>query len=180
MSGVYCPASFAVIGARLVMGDHQDPVWLLWRLPARIGLCGTFAVMGVVITQIYLNRRLRAQHATPVLGGGMYLVATLFPIIVGFTCTKETPRPGGAPTPDPRPWQSRQPVCGPAAADGVTRTRAAARRAGIGSTSRGRGLPTGLGEESVEQCPAARTLQDRINDSEHSQGNRRLQSEPVD
>lgn len=95
MSGVYCPASFAVIGARLVMGDHQDPVWLLWRLPARIGLCGTFAVMGVVITQIYLNRRLRAQHATPVLGGGMYLVATLFPIIVGFTCTKETPRPGG-------------------------------------------------------------------------------------
>jgi len=94
-SGVLSGVGFSVaaIGARLVMGDHQHPVWLFWQLPARNWLCGILAVMGIVIAQIHLTRGLRSQHAAPVLGA-MYLVATLFPIIVGFTCMHETPRSG--------------------------------------------------------------------------------------
>src|SRR4029450_8475818 len=76
------------------MGDHQQPVRLLWRLPARTWLWRDPRGDGDRDRADPSHQRIaQSARATPVLGA-VYLVATLFPIIVGFTCMNETLRPG--------------------------------------------------------------------------------------
>lgn len=81
------------VAARLVFGDHEHPVWLLWRLPAANWTTGVLAAAGVVCGQLHLSRGLRDRAAAPVLGT-MYLVATVLPAVIGFAAMDETPRPG--------------------------------------------------------------------------------------
>ena len=83
----------AAVAARLVVGDHEHPVWLLWRLPAANWTTGVLAAAGVVCGQFHLSRGLRDRAAAPVLGT-MYLVATVLPAVIGFAAMDETPRPG--------------------------------------------------------------------------------------
>ena len=58
----------AAVAARLVVGDHEHPVWLLWRLPAANWMTGVLAAAGVVCGQLHLSRGLRDRAAAPVLG----------------------------------------------------------------------------------------------------------------
>jgi hypothetical protein len=83
----------AAVAARLVIGDHDHPVWLLWRLPAANWITGVMVAAGVVCGQIHLIRGLRGRAAAPVLGTN-YLVATVLPAVIGFAAMDETPRPG--------------------------------------------------------------------------------------
>jgi hypothetical protein len=83
----------AAVAARLVVGDHDHPVWLFWRLPAANWTTGVLAAAGIVCGQLHLGRGLRDRAAAPVLGT-MYLVATVLPAVIGFVAMDETPRPG--------------------------------------------------------------------------------------
>lgn len=83
----------AAVAARLVVGDHEHPVWLLWRLPAGNWATGGLAAGGIVCGQLHLSRGLRERAAAPVLGT-MYVVATVLPAVIGFAAMGETPQPG--------------------------------------------------------------------------------------
>jgi hypothetical protein len=83
----------AAVAARLMFGDHEHPVWLLWRLPAANWTTGVLAAAGIACGQLHLSRGLRDRAAAPVLGT-MYLVATVLPAVIGFSAMDETPRPG--------------------------------------------------------------------------------------
>jgi hypothetical protein len=83
----------AAVAARLVVGDREHPVWLLWRLPAANWMTGVLAAVGIVCGQLHLSRGLRDRAAAPVLGM-MYVVATVLPAGIGFAAMNETPRPG--------------------------------------------------------------------------------------
>jgi hypothetical protein len=83
----------AAVAARLVVGDRDHPVWLLWRLPAANWTTGVLAAAAIVCGQLHLSRGLRGRAAAPVLGTN-YLVATVLPAVIGFAAMDETPRPG--------------------------------------------------------------------------------------
>jgi hypothetical protein len=83
----------AAVAARLVVGDRDHPVWLLWQLPAANWATGVLAAAAIVCGQLHLIRGLRGNAAAPVLGTN-YLVATVLPAVIGFVAMGETPRPG--------------------------------------------------------------------------------------
>ena len=83
----------AAVAARLVVGDHQHPVWRPWQLPPGNWAAGVLAAACIVCAQLHLSLGLRNRAAAPVLGT-MYLVGTVLPAVIGFAAMGETPRPG--------------------------------------------------------------------------------------
>lgn len=83
----------AAVAARLVVGDHDHPVWQLWRLPLGNWATGILAAAAIAFGQLHLTRGLHDRAAAPVLGTS-YLVATVLPALIGFAVMDEAPRPG--------------------------------------------------------------------------------------
>lgn len=85
--------SYGAIGARLVIGDEQHPLWIFWQLPWQTWVVGLLTGTGIVLGQVHMTRGLAAHDATAVLGP-MYLVETLLPGAVGVWLMGEHPRDG--------------------------------------------------------------------------------------
>lgn len=88
--------SLSAIGARLLIGDHDHPLWFFWRLPLENWILGFAVVAGIVLGQVHVTRGLKGAHAAPVLGC-MYLMTTLVPAAVGWLVLGEHTRPGSGP-----------------------------------------------------------------------------------
>lgn len=85
--------SFSAICARLLIGDHQHPLWRFWELPFLNWVSGVLIVAGMVLGQIHLTKGLARGHAAPVLGCN-YGMATIFPAGFGLVMLGEHTRPG--------------------------------------------------------------------------------------
>lgn len=85
--------SFSAICARLLIGDHDHPLWRFWELPALNFVAGVLIICGMVLGQAHLTKGLARGHAAPVLGCN-YGMATLFPAAFGIVMLGEKTRPG--------------------------------------------------------------------------------------
>lgn len=85
--------AYAAVGARLLMGDAVHPLWRFWELPLASWLVGLLTASGIVLGQVHLTRGLSGSTAPTVLAP-MYLLETLFPMVVGIAVLAELPRPG--------------------------------------------------------------------------------------
>ena len=88
--------SFGAVGARLVIGDPEHPLWIFWQLPPSTWVVGLLTGVGIVLGQVQMTRGLARSSATTVLGP-MYLVETLLPSLIGVTLMGELPRDGMMP-----------------------------------------------------------------------------------